>query len=54
MNEVINTSLKGGIVGIFLDGRGRQPFIISDQDNDRVNSLLEWSKISNEYPEGID
>jgi uncharacterized protein (TIGR01319 family) len=54
INETINTKIKGGVVGIFLDGRGRQPFLISKNENDRFNSLLSWSQESNEHPEGID
>jgi len=52
INEPINTKLRGGVVGIFLDGRGRNPFIIPENNEDRVKSLNNWSYASNEYPEG--
>ncbi|MBC8198172.1 MAG: glutamate mutase L [Candidatus Marinimicrobia bacterium] len=52
INEPINTKLRGGVVGIFLDGRGRNPFIIPENVEDRVKSLNNWSSASNEYPKG--
>ena len=53
INEPISTKIKGGVVGIFLDGRGRQPFKISNDESKRFNSLLNWSEASNEYPKGV-
>jgi len=52
-NEEINSTIKGGVVGIFLDGRGRQPFTISNDDDKRFHDLLLWSESSNEYPKGV-
>ncbi len=49
-NEVLETKVYGGVVGIFLDGRGRQPFIIPAEATERVNQLLQWSASTNEYP----
>ena len=53
INEVINTQIKGGVVGIFLDGRGRQPFNISKDKSKRFDSLIKWSDNSDEYPKGV-
>ena len=50
-NESIQTEIYGGVVGILLDGRGRQPFTISSDMITRVNKLSEWSIATNEYPE---
>ena len=50
INVPIQTKIQGGVVGIFLDGRGRQPFNLPKNDNKRINSLLKWSSISEEYP----
>ena len=50
INVSIQTKIQGGVVGIFLDGRGRQPFNLPKNDNKRINSLLKWSSISKEYP----
>ncbi|MDP6853095.1 MAG: glutamate mutase L [Candidatus Marinimicrobia bacterium] len=49
-NEVLETKVFGGVVGIFLDGRGRQPFTIPAEATERVNQLLQWSASTNEYP----
>ena len=50
-NEDINTRISGGEVGIILDGRGRRPFEISSNSENRIKSLLKWSKAIDEYPE---
>ena len=41
-------NIRGGEVGIILDGRGRE--IIFEEDNDkRIKQIIKWSKNSNEY-----
>ena len=40
----------GGVVGFILDGRGRQPFVLTENMENRVTQLKEWSKETNEYP----
>tara|TARA_B100000029_G_scaffold514139_1_gene615824 strand:- start:5483 stop:7291 length:1809 start_codon:yes stop_codon:yes gene_type:complete len=47
--ETIKKYIKGGEVGIILDGRGREPFI-QEYFNSKSN-LIKWSKSTNEYPE---
>ena len=49
-NEILKTKIYGGEVGIILDGRGRNPFKISLNPDKRVQSLIEWSKSTDEYP----
>ena len=49
-NEILKTEIYGGEVGIILDGRGRNPFEISSNPENRIQSLIEWSKSINEYP----
>ena len=45
-----NGKIKGGVVGIVLDGRGRD--IIFDRDKDiRIKQIHSWSSSLNEYPE---
>jgi len=43
------TELHGGVVGIILDGRGR-PFILPEDNEERVESLKTWMKELNVYP----
>ena len=50
-NQEWNTTVFGGVVGIFLDGRGRRPFQIPSESTERVAKLNEWSQASFEYPE---
>ncbi len=38
----------GGEVGIVLDGRGRE-INFNDNENERVNQILDWSNATNEY-----
>jgi hypothetical protein len=36
-----NATLRGGVVGVILDGRGR-PFTLPEDDKERVKKLREW------------
>lgn len=44
-------TLEGGVVGLVLDGRGRRPFNLPEDDVKRVEKLQEWSAALNTYPE---
>ena len=50
-NEVLDTKVSGGVVGIILDGRGRQPFNLTENTGNRVAQLKEWSEETDEYPQ---
>ena len=50
-NEVLDTKVSGGVVGIILDGRGRQPFNLIENTENRVSQLKEWSEETDEYPQ---
>jgi uncharacterized protein (TIGR01319 family) len=43
--------LEGGIVGIILDGRGRRPFNLPEDNAERVRMLQKWSRTLDTYPE---
>jgi uncharacterized protein (TIGR01319 family) len=49
-NEELEANIYGGVVGIILDGRGRQPFILNNDSNSRVQDLMKWSEVTGEYP----
>jgi len=49
-NEELQTEGSGGVVGIILDGRGRQPFNLQEDVSQRVQDLLNWSEATEEYP----
>jgi len=48
--EIIKTTIYGGVVGLFLDGRGR-PFMLPESKTERISSLQKWSTATNEYPD---
>lgn len=48
MREIV---LEGGVVGVIVDGRGRQPFSLPSSDGERVKKLQEWALALTAYPE---
>jgi hypothetical protein len=40
-------------VGIVLDTRGRQPFVLSEDVEERVKNLKKWMRELKAYPEVI-
>jgi uncharacterized protein (TIGR01319 family) len=51
--QEIVTELHGGVVGIILDTRGRQPFKLPESTTERVALLKKWMKVLDAYPEKI-
>jgi uncharacterized protein (TIGR01319 family) len=47
----VETKIYGGVVGIVFDTRGRQPFSLPENPEERVQKLQEWSKAVDEYSE---
>jgi hypothetical protein len=52
-NQELTCELYGGVVGIVLDTRGRQPFVIPTDKESRIKSLKKWMTVLNAYPEEI-
>jgi len=52
-NQEIITELHGGVVGIVLDTRGRRPFSLPIEANERVPLLKKWMRVLDAYPEKI-
>ena len=44
-------NLEGGVVGLIIDGRGRQPFLLPENDVERIRKLQEWSNAMDAYPD---
>jgi uncharacterized protein (TIGR01319 family) len=42
--------LKGGVVGVIFDGRGRQPFGLPEDRSRRIAKLTEWNQALAIYP----
>ena len=49
--EELESVIYGGVVGLIFDGRNR-PITLSKESDQRINSLLSWSKAVDEYPKG--
>lgn len=47
----LESVVEGGVVGVVLDGRGRQPFNLPAGDAERVRKLQEWAMAMTAYPE---
>lgn len=52
-NQEIITDLHGGVVGIILDARGRQPFSLPASAQERIPLLKKWMRELQAYPESI-
>ncbi len=46
----LKTNLKGGVVGVILDCRGRQPFGLPKESQERIRKLVEWCESLDVYP----
>ena len=51
--QEIQTELHGGVVGIVLDTRGRQPFVLPTDSSERVPLLKKWMKELKAYPDEV-
>ena len=49
--EELESVIYGGVVGLIFDGRNR-PITLSKESDQRIDSLLNWSKAVDEYPKG--
>ncbi|MBN1948289.1 MAG: glutamate mutase L [Candidatus Cloacimonetes bacterium] len=52
-NQEIITDLHGGVVGLILDTRGRQPFSLPSSAQERIPLLKKWMRELQAYPESI-
>ena len=50
-NQVIETELHGGVVGLVLDTRGRRPFVLPMEASERIPLLKKWMLALKAYPE---
>jgi uncharacterized protein (TIGR01319 family) len=46
-------TLRGGVVGLIFDCRGRQPFSLPEDRGRRIAKLNEWSEALGIYPEAV-
>jgi hypothetical protein len=47
----LETDVPGGVSGVIVDARGRQPFQLPADKAERVEKLQEWNKAMDAYPE---
>jgi len=48
--KAVKRTLSGGVAGLLLDARGRRPFVLPDNRNERVALLKKWNEAMNTYP----
>ncbi len=48
--KVFTRKVRGGVVGLVLDARGRRPFILPADHNERIRKLNEWHAALGLYP----
>ena len=50
----LKTTLHGGVAGLIFDCRGRQPFVLPEDREQRIRKLKEWAQALDTYPaEGL-
>ncbi len=49
----LKVTLKGGVVGLIFDCRGRQPFTLPKENAERIRKLVEWCDSLGVYPAGF-
>jgi len=52
--QEVKTTLRGGVVGLIFDGRGRRPFALPEDHGQRVAKLQEWSAAVGEYEDNAE
>jgi len=46
-------TLRGGVVGLMIDGRGRRPFALPEDRARRIAKLNEWNDALGIYPAAV-
>ncbi len=46
----VTVTVRGGVVGLILDGRGRRPFELPKDDAKRIEKLRGWNRALDVYP----
>jgi len=46
-------NLRGGVVGLFFDCRGRRPFTLSEDRATRISKLNQWNEALGIYPAAL-
>ncbi|MBN1433364.1 glutamate mutase L, partial [Candidatus Fermentibacterales bacterium] len=49
--KTIEREISGGVAGVILDGRGRQPFSLPERQEERVARLRDWARTMGTYPD---
>jgi hypothetical protein len=49
----LHAEVKGGVVGLIVDTRGRRPFQLPENRDERIDRLRAWNKALDMYPREI-
>jgi hypothetical protein len=51
--KAVEASVRGGVVGLIVDARGRRPFELPKDPARRIAKLRAWNKALDVYPREI-
>jgi len=51
--KAIEASVRGGVVGLIIDARGRRPFKLPDDAGKRIEKLRAWNRALDIFPREI-
>lgn len=51
--KAVSRSVRGGVVGLLIDTRGRQPFVLPNDSNQRIERLRAWNRALSAYPREV-
>jgi hypothetical protein len=51
--KTVETTVRGGVVGLIVDARGRRPFELPKDATKRIEKLRAWNRALDVYPREI-
>jgi hypothetical protein len=49
----VSRSIRGGVVGLVVDTRGRRPFALPEDPATRIARLKQWNQALDLYPRDV-
>ena len=49
----LQAEVRGGVVGLIVDARGRRPFTLPADRDDRIARLRAWNRAVDAYPREV-
>ena len=51
--RVLEAEVRGGVVGLIVDTRGRRPFVLPTGREERIERLRAWNRSLDAYPREV-